>query len=179
MFQVIQTVKNIFLETFSTFIREALFQNTSNQIFSKMHNLTKTVLDFCLQISSHLMRPCLFTQPRPRLFQMAPGKLIVKICQSAPAWVVSGLGSCDLKFAADFCSSQSGQSLSSYWSLYPPPRALTGINFISYKKETGSVTGGPESHYPLQDEMTSSLLAPDPLHPLTNDILMMNTNFSQ
>ena len=37
---------------------------------------------------------------------------------------------------------QSGQSLSSYWSLYPPPRALTGINFISYKKETGSVTGG-------------------------------------
>ena len=145
--------------------------------FSKLHIFTECI-EF-LQILSQLTRT--LSSRWPCASQMAPGKLIVKICQSAPGWVVSGSGPCsgDLRFAADFCSPQSGQSLSSYWSLYPPPRALTGINFISYKKETGSVTGGRETHYPLQDEMTSSLLAPDPLHPLTNDILMMNTNFSR
>ena len=132
-----------------------------------------TKLNFKMKFSGNTtLRPCLFT------------RLILKICQSATAWVVSdpGSGSGELRLPEDGCCHNLDTVIVKL--LVSLSRLLytdTTRNEFNYSWKGDGVSDAGPRRLIILSRMRWQVLCwhQTQLHPLTNDILMMNTNFSR
>ena len=138
-----------------------------------------TKLNFKMKFSGNTtLRPCLFTRPH---IPNGTGKVDpenLPICNSLSC-IGPRLRLWWAQAAGGWLLPQSGQSLSSYWSLYPG--CDTTRNEFNYSWKGDGVSDAGPRRLIILSRMRWQVLCwhQTQLHPLTNDILMMNTNFSR